>query len=668
MPIAHCLLCLLSLLPSPASAQGLNLQPTTTIDLGDRSFVAGLSRELNAEIEQRTRTLGDHPRDNLEPTDRAYLALRRASLRLMQASEPEIKLAGIVLAQERARIEQLLANLEDPRGIALFMATDLQSLADAPALTVEQVDRALQRALAQLLAEAPSDLDAPPPFTLWPIGGFGLAPAPPPDPAAFDPPDDQHARNILARLDAMATFPSLWLESERLRIALGEAAAIERSASSLPGPFADALRNALAPALAELADPERALEGARRIQRCRSWTDTILLVADRNEPAYRPLLDALERAAGTPFSMSGSALEEWAAPLGMLMIQGVGTEPVRELRPALRALEQRLDRAAGDLLAAMPAGLTDPTSMGLVAARRAYEQAWLDATHARAISELIAERDPRGRERVADRFNAAARTALALGQRLSSDADDAEALATLRVMGKQAATLNRLGNMPDLGDDLRAWSRDAINRFAQVWAGTGPREQAVLSTRIESLWWLANARAELARLPDPGAPLTVDPHRPVDLPHELIDQLRRDATADLAAATRALAENRDAEALVLLEEWYPRYAVLRLAAVVRLTRLVPEAMGRPVSPPSPQPSPLDRLFLLAKGPVVQPALARTRRDAAELSLVAFDLLSARQQNLLEPARQLERDLSRKAVSLLTMGSDSPLSREWAAPG
>lgn len=614
------LLCLLFFLPSPARAQGLNLQPTADIDLGDRSFIAGLSRELTAEIAQRTKTLNDPPKDDLGPIDRAYLALRRAALGLMRAPEPEIKLAGIVLAEERAHLEQLLATHEDPRGIAIFMAADFESLADAPALTLEQVDRTLRRALAELFRaslEPPDWAHATDPAWLL------LFADPPelaslPSPNDYPAPDDQSVRTILQHADFMSQHPGLEAEAERLRTTLREIVWINARAESIPEQFRGSLRNAMAPALAELADPERRGDGLARVHRALVWVALLDVVARHDPDTQRRLYDPISRVAATPFSLPPERARQLMLDLRPIQVEIEDSQVLRELRPAFRVLITRFETAAADYFRIAPDAIADPNSIGVLTARRALDQAFSDATGVSTLAVLITTRDQRGRMRVDDRYSALARSLLRLGQQMSSADDAGAALRSYRVLAAQARALQHLHQTPGTTPQEDAWHDQAMSEFARVWAeGDSPE---TIGVRLEALHRFNRATGALAGLPETFARLRFDPAAAVFMPDTVYRSEVTDARRLLDEARNAFANTRDAEALVLMEEWDRRHSMLvHLEATHSLNASVGASAG--IDPA--------RLLWLSFGTPVSDRAGSRRRDTAQLSLLLYDLDAAR---------------------------------------
>lgn len=318
---------------------------------------------------------------------------------------------------------------------------------------------------------------------------------------------------------------------------------------------------------------------------------------------------------------------------------------VRQLRPAWRALDRRLDRIAGQTAGLLPRLLSDPGAMGdpAVLAQLARHRAAIDDMRLVQRSSDVLTRlldgspagvEPRGEPVVARPWNGPARQLLSLGQALGSQASDEAAVDALRfaceridryasIPGEQSLRAAVAGGSPSPWDRLsgnrHADLLAAIERQRELWIADLADNPAADSPLLEALTdacvglHLLVALADaLDRLPGDGrtSPGAIQAWPGFELSTGAWRALLDASQPVIAGAIEAALNGRDLQAmdqLLLLRE---RHAVALLVA-----HLEREAIARGLSRAE-EDSPVFQFIAGAIGPGCW--LASSRADIASV--------------------------------------------------
>lgn len=477
------------------------------------------------------------------------------------------------------------------------------------------------------------DTFAPVAGDLKPMHPAGWLPAEPVDPGPVLPLADsiasweelgvpEQAAEALRRLDALCAEASGWsayaASADRIRRDVRRAAGVlSLDAPSLSAEARAALGYAFDRVCAETdADLAGAMEEFRTLGLIASTLPALgaLPTPDRGA-AYKAASDIIERSGATG-SDTGHCFQAAKAALVLFESRAaIGDEKmvVRQLRPAWRAMDRRLDRIADQTAALVPRLLDDPGAMGdpAVLAQLAHHRAGIEDMRmiqrsSDALTRLLdgspAALEPRGEPVVARPWNGPARQLLSLGQALGAQASDEVAVDALRFACER---INRYASVPGeqalraavTGGSSSPWDRLSGNRHAdllkaiesrrELWIADFTDNPAADSPLLEALTeacadlhLLVTLADALDRLPDDGrtSPGAIQAWPGFELSAEAWQALLDAAQPVAAGAIEAALDGRDLQAMDLLLRLEAEHAAALLAA-----HLEREAIARGLS-------------------------------------------------------------------------------------
>lgn len=660
-------------LAAPTSrAQQLTLgQPEAPV-LGEDSIVVDLRQRLAAE----SRRLAD--RTDEPERVAAAVALRALAIALLDDAPdtpPQRLLWGLTLADHMDELDRLILDSNSPvEPIACAMlAHDLAiPAADLPT-TVEEVDRLLRDALAELAQQAAGDKPL--------AGPLGWVPHTP-VPAVSDWPGvsadlaagsiSPVARQRLAHLDSLLTDAQGWvvyrppaartqqlLADASRRIVHPPAWLDEASLSQLTGVLDRAIEGLTAPELRS-----GAMDDLTRLDELGVIVSLLdsLEARDGVGEARAGLSELIASAvAGTSDRQQLRVATRTLTLAHQRLALPAGSELVRPLRPAYSALLVHARQTESPVIAALPAILRDPSAISdpaVVSAISAHRRAIADLTGLVLLSELIAAPAADSREPVvADAHRLLARRVLELGQALD---DEPQALDELRTLVDQAKRFVALPGEPSLrnGADAAIWNAvtsdrrdaliDAIDAGRAAWLDAWQHDDQPesLARAVATMDLLDSLMAGLddavAVHEAQAGPSAASAWPGWELPASALIELARGLDEQLGETTRLALAGQASRAQQRLDRTDPL-----LTLIARLQR---GARARGLGRARPRWLELAAGHPVATGPAAS-WLADHRRDLALVSRYAMELARARRLGSRQESA-IERFVRARAEQLL----------------